>query len=150
MKAINYEYAFNYDGDELFRKQRVLGASIDVEFRGYKNGREVSLLMGDGEMEMTKGSITLSNLVHVRFDRSKLYVIEPVEELVQKLKEELDLDEIRAEASAFSLAIEESEGHFTSMQVQKSAFFQFIWKDVDGFDISDNKSAQVTAYVIKE
>lgn len=149
MKAINYEYAFNYDGDELFRKHKVTGASIDVEFRGYKNGKEVSLLMGDGEMEMTKGSITLSNLVHVRFDRSKLYVIEPVEELVKELKEELDLDEIRAEASAFSLAIEESESYFTSMQVQKSAFFQFIWKDVDGFDISDNKSAQVTSYVIK-
>lgn len=149
MKVINYEYVFNYDGDEMFRKQRVLGASIDVEFRGYKNGKEVSLLMGDGEMEKTKGSITLSDLVHVRFDRSKLYVIEPVEELVKELKEELDLDEIRAEASAFSLTIEESEGHVTSMQVQKSAFFQFIWKDVDGFDISDNKSAQVTSYVIK-
>lgn len=150
MKAINYEYVFNYFGNEMFRKHKVTGASIDVEFRGYKDGKEVSLLMGDGEMEMTKGSITLSNLVHVRFDRSKLYIIEPVEELVKELKEELDLDEIRAEASAFSLAIEESEGCFTSMQVQKSAFFQFIWKDVDGFDISDNKSAQVTSYVIKE
>lgn len=150
MKAINYEYVFNYFGDEMFRKHKVTGASIDVEFRGYKDGKEVSLLMGDGEMEMTKGSITLSNLVHVRFDRSKLYVIEPVEELMQKVKEELDLDEIRAEASAFSLNVEVGYAHSTSMQVQKSAFFQFIWKDVDGFDISDNKSAQVTSYVIKE
>ena len=70
-KTLAYDYLFNYFGKKTFKGKIILGASIQLGIRVYKNKQEVKF-----SEEPKYQNNYLSDVYEVSFDREKMFRIE--------------------------------------------------------------------------
>ena len=158
MKAIVFEYLFNYFGGDKFDGKIVTGASIQVAIRPYRNGDEIKI---ENEKEPSAHGYYLNSVFDVSFDRENIFNINRNIFVDNLFRRKYNFDEIKAEVMGYSLdtaigftkdvmpeLADELPTEFRTLpvsepvQVSEEIFKNFILKHLNDFDISDNKKAQ--------
>lgn len=134
-KRIAYDYLFNYFGGDTHDGRIVSGASISLNIRAYKDGKEV-LFEEDKEVRIYKHY--LSDVFEVSFDRENQFVVKknfPIDRLFRIVHE---WDRIEAEVIESYLVVD-----CELVAVSEQEFREFLKARKDDFDIIDNVAAQV-------
>lgn len=173
-KRIAYDYLFNYfpksydsgngESKDTYGGKLVAGASITLCIKAYKDGEEV---LFEEEKEVSESGKYLSDVFDVSFDKEQLFVVKKniyvdnifrlmrkwdrieaevvdysIDTFVGTLKDLPDMEDVVDELGNMPV----SEPNFVS----EEQFRSFLSSHKDGFDISDNKCAQVPSYSFLE
>ena len=157
---IVYEYMFNYFDGTQFKGKTISGADINLNIRAYKNGQEV-FFEKDQEpyiMDDVKSKVYLCDIYIISFDRDKQFVINEntyISELfrIAYAWEKIDCEIVKYGLDYLSDMPEDVKEKMpkqfkhlpmiTPMEVSEQEFRTFLSENKDGFDITDNKNAQV-------
>lgn len=157
LKAIAYEYLFNYFGGDVFNGRIITGASIQLAIRAYKDGKEVKF-----KEEPSKHGYYYNENYKVSFDKDKLFIVEKDIKVDNFYRIVYGWDKIEYEIVGYCLDyldkapedfIEKLPVEFrnlpfsTSMEVSKEEFETFLKTHIDDFNISDNINAQVPSFI---
>lgn len=156
-KTIVYDYLFNYFGGDTFKDSVIMGASVAIAIRAYKEGKEVKFTK-----EPECYGKYFCDIYSVSFDREKMFVVEKDLKVDNLFRLVYGFDKIEAEVVEYSLDClssltddirniipEELRNLPCSepMVVSKDEFMMFLKEHVDDFDISDNVNAQVPSVI---
>lgn len=159
-RTIAYDYLFNYFGEDTFNEKMITGATIQLAIRVYKSGKEIKFI----EEPQYEGAY-LYQVFKVTFDRNKLFTVQRNLKVDNIFRLVFGWDLIEAEVIGYTLdyldeglsgeikkGISEKFKNWSysfPMEVSEREFSDFLIRNLDGFDISDNKSAQVpsTAFI---
>lgn len=155
-----YTYLFNYFGKNKFNEKTITGAAIDLAIKVIKNNEVIEFTE-----EVNISGWYLSDIYTVSYDREKYYQITEDSQIKDLMKTGLKADNIEYSIVGYGLDYlsrfglgEEIEKALPiemrnmpvseSMEVTKDVFEKFLGANVDEFDISDNRHAQVPSYSI--
>lgn len=155
-----YTYLFNYFGKNKFDKKTITGAAIDLAIKVIKDNEAIEFTE-----EINISGRYLSDIYTVSYDREKCYQITENPQIKDLIKTGLKADNIEYSIVGYSLDYlsgfglgEEIEKDLPieirnmpvskPMEVTKDEFEKFLGANVDEFDISDNRHAQVPSYSI--
>ena len=162
---IAYDYSFNYFGKGTYEGKPVNGASICLNIRPYKDGKEV-LFEHDDEVRL--GEYFLNDTYDVYFDRDRLFLVLKNEPVCKAYMDAYGWDKIEASIVGYSLDVvvgtvkddplgaEDLPPGFQNLPVadpvavDKDTFVAFLEVFLDDFDIPDNKPAQVPSVLFYE
>lgn len=158
--TLSYTYLFNYFGKNKFKEKIITGAAIDLAIKVIKDNKALEFAE-----EINISGRYLSDIYTVSYDKEKCYQITENPQIKDLMKICLDADNIEYSIVGYSLDYlsgfglgEEIEKELPPeirnmpvsepMQVTKEEFEKFLLSNVEEFDISDNKHAQVPSYSI--
>lgn len=167
---VGYDYTFNYFGKGTLTGKPVNGASVTLNIRAYKDGKEVLFEENDELAIPIHGSdenYYLDEAYNIYFDNDKLFVVIRNEPIYNMFIDAYGWDRIEAEVIGYSLDVvvgrtrdylegEDLPEEFLDapmaepVPVDKDTFLSFLELFKDDFDISDNKPAQVPSVVFYE
>lgn len=154
-KTLAYDYLFNYFGKDTFKGKIIVGASIQLAIRAYKDKQEIRFM----EEPKYESNYFCDNY-QVSFDREKLFFIKKNLKVDNLFRIAFGWDNIESEVVGYTLdfidtppekILKDLPEQFknipcsTPMEVSENEFRNFLSNNIDEFDISDNKNAQVPA-----
>lgn len=160
-RRIVYGYLFNYFEGTLFKGKTICGACINLNIRVYKEGQEVLFADKKEPFIIVEGSNRkqyLFDVFEIAYDREKQFVINRilnVEKMFQKTFgwEKIEWEVIRYELDYLSDLPEDVKKNLPEefknlplqipIEVSEQEFRVFLVENQDGFDILDNRKAQV-------
>lgn len=156
---ISYDYLFNYFGKGTYEGKPVTGASIALNIRPYKDGKEV--LFKDGD-EPKLQDCYLCDIYKVSFNRKTEFVVKENVDVKLMYLLAFEWDRIEYEITDYSLdvhigTLKDRFGDDTEnlpdgfldtpiskpVTVTEEEFREFLSVNEDDFDIPDNRSAQI-------
>lgn len=158
--TLTYTYLFNYFGKNKFDEKTITGAAIDLAIKVIKDNEVIEFTE-----EINISGRYLSDIYTVSYDREKCYQITENPQIKEFIKIGLKADNIEYSIVGYSfdylsgfglgkeiekdLPIEIRNMPVSKpMEVTKDEFEKFLGANVDEFDISDNRHAQVPSYSI--
>lgn len=156
LKTIAYDYLFNYFGGDTYDGKVIVGASVQLAIKAYKNGKEIKF-----SEEPKHYKMYWYDIFSVSFCKKNAFIVEKNLIMDNLFRFVYGFDEIKAEVIGYSLDYssslsEEQEINMpkefcdlpcsTPMEVTEEVFKQFIMSHKEDFDITDNKNAQVPSF----
>ncbi len=146
-KTFGFLYYFNYFGEAEYKNRRIVGASIAIVIRVYKDGKEVKFLEEPIIINSKYGfKVYLSSVLKVSIDRDLAYRVTKKIDIETAFILKFGWDKIEFEINDFYFSFSDGEVSEIPFQVEEGEFKSIISSDIEEFDISDNKSAQILAY----
>lgn len=156
-KTMVYEFLFHYSGDDTFEGNIILGASIRIAARVYKDGEEIKFI---DEPECNNKH--LGDVFRVSVDRKNVFAVKKNGYIEKLFCECYGFERIEAEVIGYSFdqlyLFPENEGRpapqylegvscTNLMEISEDEFKEFISIHIDDFDIPENMNVQAPAVV---
>ncbi len=154
-KTMVYDFLFQYSGGDTFNGSVILGASIRLAVRVYKDGEEIKFVE-EPECDNTY----FGNIFKVSIDREKVFAIEKNVYIENLFCKHYGFERIETEAIGYTFdqlySFPKSEGRPTprylegvpcaeTIEISEDEFREFICLHIEDFDIPDNMNVQAPA-----